>query len=103
MGVLAVETITASRIHPSSSHDQSEPYRGQRRLLFAFDFNNYIMAQEQLSRCFLLKGVKREAAAHAAPRAHGGEEADAVEAVIDGHLHALGQEHCFRAHPRKQR
>ncbi len=56
-----------------------------------------------LPRRFLLERVKDEAAADPLAGLDRGKEADAVEAVIERHLHAVGNEHRVRRHARKQR
>src|SRR3954465_14036033 len=103
MPVRAVETMTASRIKISSSNDQAEPDGGQSRFFLAFDVDRDDMAHQILPRRFLLDRVKREAAADASARFDGGEKADSVQAVIEGHLSAFGDQHRLRGHARKER
>src|SRR5207253_10846559 len=95
MPVRAVETITASRagIPASLNEHQSEPLRGKSGLALALDLDRHDMAKQPLPGRFLVERVKRETAAHALARFDRGEEAHAIEAVIDRHLHAFGDEH----------
>ena len=61
------------------------------------------VAHQPLPGRFLLDRVKDEAAANALARADRREEADPVEAVVDGHLQPFGNEHRLGAHAREQR
>src|SRR6185369_4209582 len=104
MGVRAVETITASRaILFSSNENQAEPGGGQRGLVLALDLDRHQVAHQHLPGRFLLDRVKRETAADALAGLDRGKEADAVEPVIESHLHARGNEHALGRHARQQR
>src|SRR6185369_11541490 len=103
MGVRAVETMTASRANSLLlGEQQSEPLGRQRGLFLAFDLDRNAVAHQPLPRRFLLRGVKREATAHALARADGREEADAVEAIVHPHLQALWEQRRLGGKARKQ-
>src|SRR3954467_9867218 len=86
-----------------SYENHPDPVGEQGGFVLAFDLDGYGVEELILAGPLLLEAVQREAAAHPFAGADGGEEADAVEAVIDPHLHALGPQHDIGGHAAEQR
>ena len=63
--------------------NQAEPLGGEGGLVLALDLDRDGLANEQLAGRLLVDAVQREMAAHALAGLDRGEEADAVEAVVD--------------------